>query len=100
MYPVKNAKAAIAVAKGICDEKPNQAGGWRAFERIGGDTWVATEQLPGGTSHCVIVPKTGPFPAEILTCRLLPVLRPQTQDRSLSPLYQCSNPLPQPQNAD
>lgn len=77
-YPVKDAKAAIAVAKDICHEKPSQAGDWRAFERIEGGAWVAIEHLPGGTSHYVLVPKNGPFPSEILTCRLVPVLRPQT----------------------
>jgi hypothetical protein len=45
-YPVKDAKAAIAVAKDICHEKPSQAGDWRAFERIDGGAWGGNRTAP------------------------------------------------------
>jgi hypothetical protein len=79
-YPIKDEKAAIAVAMEICHESSDQALHWKTTERADGAVWLATQLLPDRTSYVVQVPTNGPFPAEIVRCNHVPVpppIRPQ-----------------------
>ena len=70
-YPIEDAKAAIAVAKDVCHDKPLHTWDWTATERADGAVWIASKSLPGGAILSVMVPIKGLYPSEILTCRRL-----------------------------
>ena len=69
-FPVKDAKAAIAIARKVCSSKTLPTAKWNAGLETNGIEWFVSTHLPKRSGWVVSVPVNGPYPTE---CRPLAI---------------------------
>jgi hypothetical protein len=99
-FPIKDAKAAISIARKVCSNKASPTAKWHAELDISGTIWTATTppKRPGWAVH---IPVNGPYPAICyIHAYFVPSGTPREKGHKPAPAPGVVIPVPKPAALD